>query len=265
MKGRKLALFEDKEIRKQWYKDDWYFSVADVVEALTDTVDVRQYVKKMRLRDVELSANWGTICTLVEMTAKDNKKRNITMSDTKGILRIIQSIPSPKAEPFKQWLATVGAERIEEINDPELAVERAGKTYVLKGYSDEWIKQRMLGIKSRRELTDEWKKRGAKETDYGIFTNQIYKYGFGMTAGEIKKELKLGPKANIRDSMDKISVALTNLGEVTAKEFHIEHNSVGVNELKEDTKKAGVIIGNTRKEINHNLKNNKIKENDKNE
>ena len=252
MLENKIALFEEKEIRKEWYKDDWYFSVVDVVHILTDNEEYltsRKYWNKLKQRLNGEGSELVTFCRQLKMKAVDGKYYATDCADTKGILRIIQSIPSPKAEPFKQWLASVGAERIEEINDPELAVERAQKTYILKGYSNDWIKQRMLGIKSRKELTDEWKSRGAKETDYGILTNQIYKYGFGLTAKEMKAELSIGPKSNVRDSMDDISLALTNLGEVTAKKLHENNDSFGTNELKEDTKVAGKIVGNTRKEI----------------
>ena len=136
MEQNKIALFEEKEIRRQWYNDDWYFSVEDVVQILTDSVDVKQYIKKLKSRDEELKNNWGTICTPVEMIAKDGKRRKISSANTKGILRIIQSIPSPKAEPFKIWLAQVGSERLEEIVNPELAINRAKETYIRKGYED---------------------------------------------------------------------------------------------------------------------------------
>ena len=148
MQENKLALFEEREIRRKWYKEDWYFSVEDVVQILTDSVDVKQYIKKLKARDEELNNNWGTICTLVEMTAKDGKRRKIRTADTKGILRIIQSIPSPKAEPFKLWLAQVGSERLDEIVNPELAINRAKETYIRKGYEDTWIAQRLKSIDS---------------------------------------------------------------------------------------------------------------------
>ena len=173
----KLALFEEKEIRKTWQNNKWYFSILDVVYALTDSKDPKQYIKKLKLRDTEIQNNWGTICTLLEMMAIDGKKRKIQMSDTEGILRIIQSIPSPKAEPFKRWLAKVGSERIEEINNPELAMDRMKQIYEKKGYSKAWIEQRERGIMTKHNLTDEWKERGAKVgRDYAILTNE--KTGF---------------------------------------------------------------------------------------
>jgi len=161
-----IILFEEKHVRRVWDEDSekWYFSVSDVVNILTDSVDARQYIKKMRKRDSELNLKWGTICTLVEMLATDGKKRKITAADTEGLLRIIQSIPSPKAEPFKRWLAKVGYERMQEIENPELAAKRIHDTYIAKGYTEEWIALRMRGIAVRETLTDEWKNRGVDES-----------------------------------------------------------------------------------------------------
>jgi BRO family, N-terminal domain. len=158
----KIAIFRKKEIRKIIHNNEWYFSVSDVIEALTDTVDVRDYIKKMRKRDVKLDDYWGTNCPLLGMIAKDGRKRKITSANTEGIFRIIQSIPSPKAEPFKRWLAKVGYERVREIEDPELATKRTRALYKLKGYSESWIEKRMRGIAIREELTDEWQKCGVK-------------------------------------------------------------------------------------------------------
>ncbi len=183
----KIALFEEKEIRKTWEDGKWYFSILDVVYALTDSSDAKQYIKKLKSRDIELQNNWGTICTPLKMKALDGKNRKIQMADTEGILRIIQFIPSPKAEPFKIWLAKVGSERIEEINNPELAMDRMKQIYEKKGYSRSWIEQRERGITTRHNLTDEWKDRGAKiGRDYAILTNEIYKAGFGFNAKEYK-------------------------------------------------------------------------------
>lgn len=176
----KLALFEEKEIRKVWHNNEWYFSITDVILALTGSTNPRRYWSDLKIKiktegyDIELY----DIIVQLKMQSSDGKKYFTDSSNTKGILRIIQSIPSPKAEPFKQWLALVGSERIEEINDPELAVKRARDTYELKGYSKTWIDNRLFGIRSRNKLTDEWKERGATGSDYGILTNQIYKHGF---------------------------------------------------------------------------------------
>lgn len=254
MQENKLAIFEEKEIRREWYNEDWYFSVEDVVEILTDSVDVKQYIKKLKMRDNELNSNWGTICTLVEMIAKDGKKRKIMTANTKGILRIIQSIPSPKAEPFKLWLAQVGSERLEEIVNPELAINRAKETYIRKGYEDSWIAQRLKSIDSRKELTDTWKFRGAKNNDYAILTDEIYKSTFYMNTSQYK-ELKgiSKTKRNLRDSMGKLELAITNLAEVTANEMHNVNDSFGLEKLKDDVQVAGKITGKARKEIEEKI------------
>ena len=218
MQENKLALFEEKEIRRKWYNEDWYFSVEDVVQILTDSVDVKQYIKKLKARDEELNNNWGTICTLVEMMAKDG-----------------QSIPSPKAEPFKLWLAQVGSERLDEIVNPELAINRAKETYIRKGYEDTWIAQRLKSIDSRKELTDTWKERGAKDRDYAILTDEIYKSTFNMNTTQYKELKGINKtKRNLRDSMGKLELAITNLAEVTANEMHNTNNSFGLEELKYD-------------------------------
>ena len=183
----KTALFENKKIRSVWVEaeEEWYFSVVDVVGALTDSADSadpKQYVKRMRSRDPELNANWGTICTPLEMIAADGKRRKIQSANTEGLLRIIQSIPSPKAEPFKLWLARVGAERIEETVDPELAIDRAFETYLKKGYTKEWIHQRLLSIRIHNDLTAEWESRGVKKgVEYAMLTDEITKAWTGMT------------------------------------------------------------------------------------
>ena len=250
----KLALFEDKKIRKTWQNNKWYFSIFDVVYALTNSKDPKQYTKKLKARDLEIQNNWGTICTLLVMTANDGKKRKIQMADTEGILRIIQSIPSSKAEPFKMWLAKVGSERIEEINNPELAMDRMKQIYEKKGYSKSWIEQRERSITTRHNLTDEWKERGAKVgKDYAILTNEIYKTGFGVDAKEYKNIKGLHESQNLRDSMTNIELALTNLGEATAVEFHRKNNSQGINRLKEDVNKAGNVLNKAKTEIENEL------------
>lgn len=163
MQSKALAIFQGKKIRKAWHNNEWYFSVIDVIAALTDSNNPKLYVKKLRQRDPELNSNWGTICTLLQMSAPDGKLRATNCVNTKGAFRLIQSIPSPKAEPFKLWLAKVGYERVQEIQNPELAQKRMKEIYRAKGYSDQWIEKRLRGIAVRDELTDEWKKRGAKE------------------------------------------------------------------------------------------------------
>ena len=183
----KLKLFNEKQIRTSWNagEEEWYFSVLDVVTVLTDSVDPKQYIKKMRARDPELNSSWGTICTLTKLQATDGKYYNTTVATAKGILRLIQSIPSPKAEPFKMWLAQVGSERLDEIADPEKAFKRGVEFYRSKGYSDEWITQRMQTIQARKKLTDEWRARGIEtDKEYAILTSEMTKAWSGKTVRE---------------------------------------------------------------------------------
>ena len=251
--GDKLALFEEKQIRKTWKDEKWYFSIEDVVYALTDSKDPKQYISKLRKRDEYLSQGWVQIVHTLKMNTKGGKQ-NINCADTEGILRIIQSIPSPKAEPFKRWLAKVGSERIEEINNPELAMDRMKQIYEKKGYSKSWIEQRERGITTRHNLTDEWKERGANTLkDYAILTNEIYKSGFGFSAKEYKNIKGLHESQNLRDSMTNIELALTNLGEATAVEFHRKNDSKGINELRNDVNKAGNVLNKAKQEIENEL------------
>ncbi|MBI5234756.1 MAG: Bro-N domain-containing protein [Deltaproteobacteria bacterium] len=185
-----IILFESKQVRRVWSEQGqkWFFSIDDVVEVLTDSVNVKDYIKKLRKRDAELDSYWGTNCPLVEMTAADGKKRKIKAADTEAAFRIIQSIPSPKAEPFKRWLAQVGYERVQEIEDPELAQQRMRKLYQDKGYPADWIEKRVRGIAVRDELTDEWRKRGiAEKKDFALLTAEISKAAFGVTPSDYKK------------------------------------------------------------------------------
>ena len=247
----KIQIFEDKKIRTAWNEEteEWYFSVSDVVEILTDSKDVKQYIKKMRSRDAELNSKWGTICTPVEMIALDGKKRKIQAADVAGILRIIQSIPSPKAEPFKMWLAEVGKERIDETIDPELAIDRAIETYQKKGYSDEWIHQRILSIRVRNALTYEWDKHGVqKGVEYAILTDEITKAWSGMTTRKYKN-LKGLTKENLRDNMSDLELVLNMLAEATTTELSKAHNPQSFEENREIAKRGGKYAGNARKEI----------------
>ena len=246
-----IKLFESKKIRSAWNDDEekWYFSVQDVVEVLTDSVDVKDYIKKMKKRDAQLNANWGTICPLVEMTAADGKKRKIQASNTEGLLRIIQSIPSAKAEPFKQWLAKVGYERIEEAEDPELSFDRAMETYLAKGYTKAWINQRLKSIEVRKELTDEWEKRGVqKGMDFAILTDIITKAWSGKSVKQYKKHKDL-KKENLRDHMTNLELVLNMLAEATTSEISKKKNPTTLDESKVIAKQGGTIAGNTRKEI----------------
>lgn len=256
MQENKLAIFEEKEIRREWYKEDWYFSIIDVVEVLVENNKrPRKYWSDLKQKlisegFVEVSEKIGQL----KMLAKDGKMRLTDVADTKTLLRIIQTIPSPKAEPFKRWLAQVGSERLEEIVNPELAINRAKETYIRKGYEDTWIAQRLKTIDNRKELTDTWKERGAKDRDYAILTDEIYKSTFNMSAAQYKKLKGISKtKRNLRDSMGKLELAITNLAEVTANEMHNTNNSFGLEELKDDVQEAGKITGKARKEIEEKI------------
>jgi len=245
----KIAIFQRKEIRKVIHNNEWWFSVADVVEALTDTVNVRDYIKKMRKRDKELDSYWGTNCPPLEMIAKDGKKRKIASANTESIFRIIQSIPSPKAEPFKRWLAKVGYERVKEIEDPELATKRTRALYRAKGYSEAWIEKRMRGIEVRATLTNEWKQRGVKEgQEYAILTAEISKATFGMTPSEYKKLKKL-KRENLRDHMNDLELIFTMLGEASTTEIAKNKNAKGLDENKTAAQAGGAVAGKARKDL----------------
>src|SRR3989338_7669350 len=248
----KIALFRGKEIRRTLHNGEWWFVIADVIVALTDSVQPDGYIKDMRRRDPELSTGWGQIATPLSIpTAGGPQKLNC--ADTEGIFRIIQSIPSPKAEPFKRWLAKVGYERIQEIENPELATKRTRMLYKLKGYSEDWIEKRMRGIAIREELTDEWKNRGAKDhKDYEILTAEISKATFGVTPSEYKK-LKGLERENLRDHMDDFELIFNMLGERATTEIHRTEDSKGVEKLRGDAKAGGDIAGGARKKLEERL------------
>ena len=216
---------------------------------MTDTVDVKDYIKKMKKRDFELNSNWGTICPLVEMTAADGRKRKIQAANAQNLLRIIQSIPSPKAEPFKLWLAKVGAERLEEIENPELASQRTRELYKLKCYPDDLIEKRMRSIAIREELTEEWKNRGVKEKiEYAILTAEISKATFGITPKEYK-EVKVLKSQNLRDHMTDLELIFSMLGEASTKEIAVNTDTQGFHENKKAAKAGGKIAGDARKQL----------------
>ena len=245
----KIAIFQKKEIRKIIHKNEWWFSVADVIEVLTGSIDVKQYIKQMRQRDQHLNAYWGTICTPLEMTAKDGKKRKITSANTEGIFRIIQSISSPKAEPFKRWLARVGYERIQEIEDPELATKRTRALYKAKGYTDEWIEKRMRGIEVRETLTNEWKNRGVKEgQEYAILTAEISKATFGMTPSQYQKFKSL-KRENLRDHMNDLELIFTMLGEASTMEISKNKDAIGFSKNRIAAKEGGGVAGKAREDL----------------
>lgn len=215
----KLIVFKEKEIRRTLHNDEWWFAIVDVVAALTDSADPKQYIKKMRQRDDVLNSYWGTICTPLALVAADGKKRKINCANTEGLFRIIQSISSPKAEPFKRWLAKVGYERVQEIEDPELATRRTKEIYRAKGYSENWIEKRMRGIAVRTELTDEWQNRGIKESpEYAILTSEISKATFGMPPTEYKEHKGL-KRQNLRDHMTDLELIFSMLGEAATTEI----------------------------------------------
>ena len=245
-----IKLFESKEIRSIWNEKEqkWYFVVEDVVAVLTDSKDPKQYVKRMRQRDTELAKGWVQIVpTLLVQTSGGLQKMGC--ADTKGLLRIIQSIPSPKAEPFKLWLAQVGSDRLDEIENPELATQRTRELYKLKGYPDDWIEKRMRSIAIREELTDEWKNRGVKEQiEYAILTAEISKATFGMTPSEYKifKNLK---SQNLRDHMTDLELIFSMLGEASTTKVTRAKNAKGFIENKDAAQIGGRIAGNALKEL----------------
>ncbi|MBT6518498.1 Bro-N domain-containing protein [Candidatus Woesearchaeota archaeon] len=247
-----IAVFQGKNIRRTWFNNEWWFVVEDVVLALIDSKDPKQYINKMRKRDEELSKGWVQfVHTLSVSTSGGSQSMNCT--NTEGAFRIIQSIPSKKAEPFKLWLAKVGYDRIKEIENPELAQKRMKELYKLKGYSGEWIEKRVRGIAIRDELTSEWKIRGAKEgTEFAILTNEISKATFDMTPKE-HKNFKGLKKENLRDHMGDLELVLTMLGETTTTRFTRDRDSQMFPELKKDAKDGGDVAGSTRKDIEQRL------------
>lgn len=248
-KNESIALFEEKRIRKVWHEEQWFFVVEDVVSVLVESKNIKDYINKMRQRDPELSQGYGQIVHTLDVPTKGGV-HPMNCSNLEGIFRIIQSIPSPKAEPFKQWLARVGKERVDEINDPELAVARAKEMYAKKGYSDVWINKRMRSIHVRNTFTDEWKERGAKlPSEFAILTDEIYKGTFEMTAQQYKKLKEIDKEDNLRDHMNDIELILTMLGEATTTTLTQERDSQGFTKLESDAKDGGEVAGSARKHI----------------
>lgn len=250
-----MAVFKGRQVRRTIHGNEWWFSVVDVVAALTDSVNPRDYWFKMKIREKdEAGVELSTICRQLKLESADGKKYETDCANTEGLFRIIQSIPSPKAEPFKRWLAKVGFERIQEIENPELATKRTRLLYKLKGYSEDWIEKRMRGIAIREELTDEWQKRGAiEEKDYEILTAEISKAAFGVTPAEYKA-LKGLKRENLRDHMDDFELIFTMLGERSTTEIHRQEDSRGVPKLKADADDGGRIAGDARKALEKRLK-----------
>jgi DNA-damage-inducible protein D len=243
-----IAVFRGKEIRKTIHKNEWWFSVADVVVALTDTVNATDYIKKMRSRDEELAKGWGQIVTPLWLDTEGGKQQ-VNCSNTEGIFRIIQSITSPKAEPFKRWLAKVGYERVQEIEDPELGTKRTRALYKAKGYSDDWIEKRMRGIAIREELTDEWKNREVREKrEYEILTAEIAKAAFGITPNQHKKYKRL-KRENLRDHMTDLELIFSMLGEAATTEITRVDDTRGFVENKKAARKGGEVAGKARTDL----------------
>jgi DNA-damage-inducible protein D len=245
----KLSFFEGKQIRRVLYENEWWFSVVDICQVLSDSADAGAYWRKLKQRLIVEGSEVVTFCHGLKLTAPDGKQRETDCANTEGIFRIIQSIPSAKAEPFKNWLARVGKERIDEIENPELAIERARLTYEKKGYPKDWIEKRVQGIAIRQKLTDEWDERGAKSShDYAILTNEIMQNAFGMKVDE-HKEIKSLVRENLRDHMTDLELIITMLGEATTTRLTRDRDSQGVPSLKHDAKEGGSVAGRTRKDI----------------
>ena len=248
----KIALFKGKQVRRTLHNGEWWFVVEDVVLALIESNDPKQYIQRMKQRDPELTEGWVQIVHTLEVPTEGGKQA-MNCANTEGVFRIIQSIPSPKAEPFKRWLARVGYERVQEIENPELATKRTRMLYKLKGYSQDWIEKRMRGIAIREELTDEWKNRGAKDyKDYEILTAEISKATFGVTPSEYKK-LKGLARENLRDHMDDFELIFNMLGERATTEIHRTEDSKGVPKLQADAKAGGDIAGGARRQLEERL------------
>ncbi len=254
----KIALFKGKKVRKTLHNGEWWFVINDVIEALADSKDPAQYFKRLKERDENLAklTDQGGVQfvppLMLEVETSGGKQKAYCWN-TEGIFRLVQSIPSPKAEPFKRWLAKVGYERIQEIENPELAIKRTRMLYKLKGYSDDWIEKRMRGIAIREELTDEWKNRGAQDhKDYEILTAEISKATFGVTPSEYKK-LKGLARENLRDHMDDFELIFNMLGERATTEIHRNEDSKGIAKLQSDAKAGGDIAGGARKKLEKRL------------
>ncbi|MFH1711200.1 MAG: Bro-N domain-containing protein [Nanoarchaeota archaeon] len=251
-KDNAIVVFQGRNIRRTWHNEEWWFVVEDIVTILTDSKDPKQYINKMRKRDEELSKGWVQIVHTLSVPTSGGIQR-MNCANTEGVFRIVQSIPSSKAEPFKRWLAKVGYDRIKEIENPELAQKRMKELYKQKGYSKDWVEKRVRGIAIRDELTDEWDKRGVKnQKEYAILTAEISKATFGLTPSQYKrfKGLKM---ENLRDHMDDIELILTMLGEATTTRFTRDRGSQEFPKLKKDAKDGGDVAGSTRKDIEKKL------------
>jgi len=248
-KNKALVVFQDKKIRRVWYNHEWYFSVIDIIAVLTDSKDARNYWKVLKHRLIDEGSNETvTKCNQLKLMAEDGKLRETDCANTENLFRLIQSIPSPHAEPFKQWLAKVGYERVQEIQNPELAQTRMKEIYRAKGYSDDWIEKRVRGIAIRQELTDEWKERGVdRDREFAILTNEISVATFGKTVEEYKK-LKGLKSENLRDHMHDLELIFTMLGEKVTTEITRSKDAQGFVRCKESAKDGGEVAGNARRD-----------------
>ena len=250
-----IKLFEGQKIRVVWNdeQEKYYFAVQDIVQVLTDSVDVKQYVKRLRSRDSELDSVWGTICTPHQFVSTDGKKHAVNCSDLEGILRIVQSIPSKKAEPIKRWLAQVGSERFQQLQDPERSIEQAILDYRRLGYSEAWINQRIKTIEIRKGLTDEWKRSGVEsELDYASLTDIMYRAWSGMTAREYKKYKGLRQES-LRDNMTNVELMLNGLAEAAATEISHERNPQGYDETAAIANEGGEVADAARQNLEQRL------------
>lgn len=250
-----IKVFEDKSVRIVWNEQEekYYFSIADIVQILTDSTDVKQYIKRMRARDPELNFRWGTICTPTRMKAADGKFYQTQAADLENIFRIIQSVPSKKAEPVKQWLASIGAQRIDQMIDPEQTFQMAVEDYRRQGYSDKWINARMRSIEMRKELTDEWQRAGVHEQkDFAILTNILTKAWSGMTTREYKQHKGL-TKENLRDNMTNVELALNTLAEVATTELSRQSNPQGIAQTSKTAQAGGEVARNARTDLENKL------------
>ena len=247
-----IAVFQETTIRRVWHNEEWWFAIVDVVSVLTDSVQPEGYVKDLRRRDPELAKGWGQIATPLSVKTAGGAQR-VNCANTEGLFRIIQSIPSPKAEPFKRWLAQVGYERVKEIENPELASARARELYQAKGYPQAWIEKRLRSISVRGELTDEWKARGVAEgKEYSILTAEIARATFGITPSEhsqLKKLDLVKTGNNLRDHMTDLELIFTMLGEASTTEIARRSDAVGFDENRTSAKEGGKIAGNARKAL----------------
>lgn len=254
MEDKGIMLFDGQKVRSVWNEEDekWYFSIVDIVEILSESNDPKQYIKKMKMRDASLASSWGTICTPTKMRGTDGKYYKQMATDAEGVFRIIQSIPSPKAEPFKQWIAKVAAQRLDQMQDPELSIDQAVDDYRRLGYSEGWINNRLKSIEVRKTLTDEWKRGGVQGQQYATLTDIITKEWSGKTTRQYKnfKGLK---KETLRDNMTNVELALNTLAEASAAEISKQQNPKGLTQNKNVAKKGGSVAKAAKKQLEMQL------------